>query len=226
MSISGRIRKFLSRFNRNVFVNCPFDDRFVPCFEALVFTVTACGYRIRCALEDPNGIRFRGPKLVSLIRKSDRSIHDLSRVEIDDKNPHPRFNMPFELGVAMGAKHLGTPTQQKKTAVVMVRRRFELPRYLSDMAGGDQQEHNNDPLQVMRIVAKYLHVTPDGAHLPGPTWLAKVFRGFKKEALPRMAAAARREMDECHPINDYRDFLRFVNDFLREAKILEGKQTR
>jgi hypothetical protein len=36
----------------NVFVNVPFDDKYEPIFEALVFTISACGYRVRCALED------------------------------------------------------------------------------------------------------------------------------------------------------------------------------
>ena len=30
----------------HVFVNCPFDDDYVPCFEALLFAITVCGYRV------------------------------------------------------------------------------------------------------------------------------------------------------------------------------------
>jgi hypothetical protein len=37
------------------------------------------------------------------------SFHDISRVELDSKRPRlPRFNMPFELGMAVGmAEHSG-----------------------------------------------------------------------------------------------------------------------
>jgi hypothetical protein len=37
------------------------------------------------------------------------SFHDISRVELDEKRPClPRFNMPFELGAAVGmAEHSG-----------------------------------------------------------------------------------------------------------------------
>jgi hypothetical protein len=39
------------RLNPLVFINCPFDDAYWPLFKALVFTIFACGYRSRCALE-------------------------------------------------------------------------------------------------------------------------------------------------------------------------------
>ena len=90
----------------NVFVNVPFDDKYEPLFEALVFTISACGYRVRCALEDDDSGDIRLDKLVELIRECPRSIHDLSRIE-PGENDLPRFNMPFELGLALGAKNSG-----------------------------------------------------------------------------------------------------------------------
>jgi hypothetical protein len=47
----------------NVFINCPFDDAYSSCFEALVFTITASGYRARCALEEEDGGDIRFDKL-------------------------------------------------------------------------------------------------------------------------------------------------------------------
>jgi hypothetical protein len=90
----------------NVFLNVPFDDEYEPLFAALVFTVSACGYRVRCALEDDDSGDIRLDKLVQLIRESPRSIHDLSRIQ-PGHNDLPRFNMPFELGLALGAKRFG-----------------------------------------------------------------------------------------------------------------------
>lgn len=60
----------------------------------------ACGYRVRCALEEDDSGNIRLDKLVALIRESPRSIHDLSRIELGE-NDLPRFNMPFELGMSM-----------------------------------------------------------------------------------------------------------------------------
>ena len=211
----------MSEPNRSVFVNCPFDEDFKPCFEALLFAIAACGYRVRCALEDDDGANLRFDKLIQLIRQSPRTIHDLSRVELSE-TALPRFNMPFELGLAMGARRFGNRDQRKKTALIMVREKFELPRYLSDLAGGDQHAHSNNPSKVIEIVSRYLHKTPEGGHLPGPKWLAESFALFKDDVLPALAAAAKRTLTEVDPFNDYRVYLDFVNAFLVEAKQAGG----
>lgn len=39
-------------FAASVFINCPFDNEYQPIFEAVVFTVVACGFTPRCALEE------------------------------------------------------------------------------------------------------------------------------------------------------------------------------
>jgi len=40
------------RYRQSVFINCPFDNQYWPLFEALVFTVIACEFEPRCALEE------------------------------------------------------------------------------------------------------------------------------------------------------------------------------
>jgi hypothetical protein len=80
------------RQSPNVFVHVPCDDAYEALFEALVFTVSACGYRVRCALEDDVSGDIRPDKLVQVIRESPRSIHALPRVE-PDRNELSRFNM-------------------------------------------------------------------------------------------------------------------------------------
>ena len=85
----------------------------VPRFDALIFTVTASGYEVRCALEEDDSADIRHEKLCRLIRESDKSIHDLSRVELG-KNHLPRFNMPYELGLTHGAHQIrGAPAKDQ-----------------------------------------------------------------------------------------------------------------
>ena len=67
----------------DVFVNCPFDDDYKPHFEAILFTITASSYRVRCALEEANSTSIRFEKLCRLIRESNKSIHDLSRLTLN-----------------------------------------------------------------------------------------------------------------------------------------------
>ena len=132
-----------------------------------MFTVMVSGYKVRCALEDDDAANIRFDNLRRLIRESPRTIHDLSRTELGE-NELPRFNMPFELGLAMGAKHFGGPKRRKNTALIMVRERYALPAYLSDLGGSDPAAHGGDPHAILRIVSRYLHRTPAGRLLPGP----------------------------------------------------------
>ena len=39
-----------AEYDRNVFINCPFDNAYAPIFEAIVFAVHDAGFRLRLAL--------------------------------------------------------------------------------------------------------------------------------------------------------------------------------
>lgn len=52
-------------------------------------------------------------KIYDLIRRSKYSIHDISRTELDPDHSLPRFNMPLELGIFLGAKEYGGPSQRQ-----------------------------------------------------------------------------------------------------------------
>jgi hypothetical protein len=199
----------------DVFVNCPFDSEYRPAFEALIFTVTASGYNVRCALEENDSANIRHDKLCRLIRESDRSIHDLSRVQLG-KNNLPRFNMPYELGLTHGAIRFGGRRQRTKTACIMVAEPFVMPAYISDLAGNDPHAHHNDPARVIRIIRNYLHTTPDGQMLPGAASLLSRFDRFKVD-LPRIAGTFDTGKVEIDPYESYRSYLVFLTTFLTEA---------
>jgi hypothetical protein len=194
----------------NVFVNVPFDEAYEPLFEALVFTVSACGYRVRCALEESDSGDIRLDKLVELIRESPRSIHDLSRIEVG-QNELPRFNMPFELGLALGAKRFGRRPRDR--IKIMVAEPYRLPAYLSDLGGNDPDAHGNQPERVIRIVRNYLQRSPRGAVLSGPAKLAADFATFKRR-LPAIAAEIDFAPDEVRGYRDYPTFAWCVAKFL------------
>lgn len=197
----------------NVFINCPFDDNYRPCFEALIFTITASGYRVRCALEEEDGGDVRFDKLCRLVGESDRSVHDLSRVELGD-NDLPRFNMPFELGLALGAKRFGGKRQRVKSALVMVAEKYRLPAYLSDLGGNDPAAHGGDPEKVIAIVRRYLHSTPQGMVLPGAQRFMSRFRQFQTD-LPKIAAQYEIGDGEVHPLEDFRTYVWCMGEFLK-----------
>jgi hypothetical protein len=201
--------------NVDVFINCPFDAEYRPAFEALIFAITASGYQVRCALEEDNSADIRHEKLCRLIRESDRSIHDLSRVELG-KNNLPRFNMPYELGLTHGAIKFGGRRQRTKTACIMVAEPYAMPAYISDLAGNDPFAHHNDPGRVVRIVRNYLHRTPDGQLLPGPASILAQFARFKQD-LPRIAADFDIDSHEIDPYEGYKSYLVFLTTFMTET---------
>lgn len=98
---------------RDVFINCPFDPQYRFLLHALLFAVHDCGFHARSALEIEDSGEVRVQKIIRLIGESSYAIHDISRIET------PRFNMPLELGLFLGAKAFGGPEQQAKSCIVM-----------------------------------------------------------------------------------------------------------
>lgn len=199
----------------SVFVNCPFDDDYKPSFEALLFTIQSNDFRPRCALEENDAGDIRYEKLCRLIQACDRSVHDLSRIELGSHGL-PRFNMPFELGLFMGARRFGGKRQRSKSALVMISQPYRLPVYLSDLAGNDPEAHHNRPKEVIRIVRRYLHARPDGTPLPGAARILERFNNFKA-ALPSLATALEIATDEVDPFREYRTYIWLMAEFIRTA---------
>ena len=207
----------MSERSRNVFVNCPFDEEFRGAFEAIVFAVSAMGYKPRCALEENDSGHLRLDKLYRLIENCDITIHDLSRTEPAQNPVHgvslPRFNMPFELGVTLGAKRFGGTRQKRKRTLVMVRRPHLLGAYLSDLAGVDPVTHALDAAIILSEIRKFLHRDPAGQTLPGAAYCRRRFGEFRA-ALPKLARRAGHKPEEMHPIFNYRVFLETVVQYV------------
>lgn len=205
----------MKRHRLNVFVNVPFDDDYASLFDALIFAVYACGYRARCALEASDSGDIRLDKLVQLMRASPRSVHDLSRIELG-KNELPRFNMPFELGMAIGAKRFGGPRHRSDRIKIVVAQPYKLPAYLSDLGGNDPDAHNGNPAELIRIVRNFLDISPTGGPLAGPAKMVDTFEAFKA-ALPELAKRIEHQPQEIGGFKSYRPFLWCVAEFLKRA---------
>lgn len=140
----------------DVFINCPFDADFKPIFQALIFTIFACGFRPRSARELDDGGQTRIEKLYGLIQECRYGIHDLSRTELDDKNQLPRFNMPLELGLFLGAKRYGDVAQRDKRLLILDIERFRYQKFISDLAGMDIHEHEGTAETAVRETRDWL----------------------------------------------------------------------
>jgi hypothetical protein len=96
----------MDNFEKNVFVNCPFDDDYRQLLLSIIFTIKYLGYIPRLSLERADSAESRIDKIVGLIEESKFGIHDLSRMISSGENEHFRMNMPFELGIDYGSKAL------------------------------------------------------------------------------------------------------------------------
>jgi hypothetical protein len=70
-----------ANYDLDVLINCPFDKKYRPIFEAIIFAVHYCGFQARYALESDNALDNRFAKIVKIISECKYSIHDISRTE-------------------------------------------------------------------------------------------------------------------------------------------------
>lgn len=77
-------------FDRNVFINFPFDEEYLPLLRALLFTILYLGLNPRIALESLDSGRPRIEKVVRLIKESRYAIHDLSRLRAREAGEYSR----------------------------------------------------------------------------------------------------------------------------------------
>lgn len=186
----------------SVFINVPFDRRYRKLFHALVFTVHECGFFARCALEGDDGSQMRMDKLYDIIRDSPLGIHDLSRTTLDSKNRLPRFNMPLELGIFLGAKRYGGSIQRRKSCLILERDLYRYQKFCSDIAGQDIRAHHDTVEDAIVAVRNWLRTSRPAMTMPGGGVLAKRYVQFRFD-FPRMCKV--REVDRLDPpFIDYR----------------------
>jgi hypothetical protein len=131
----------------SVFLNIPYDSRFENLFLAYIAGISAFGFAPRATLEIPFGQR-RLDRILSLIRQSHYSVHDLSRVQLDRTVPcTPRFNMPFELGLVIA---LERSVHANHSWIVCETVPHRIKKSLSDLDGTDAYIHGGTIAGVFR----------------------------------------------------------------------------
>jgi len=202
MAVSKRV------YEQNVFINCPFDRDYTPIFDAVVFAVFDCGFRPLCARERMNSAQVRIDKITDLIRDARYSIHDLSRTEVDERYSLPRFNMPLELGIALGCMKFGAGRQRQKSALILDRHRYRYHKFVSDIAGQDVSEHGNRPERAIEVVRNWLRTESGLLDIPGAEYIRSRYRRFKRN-LPEIASVAHLNprrltyVDYCYTISEW-----------------------
>jgi hypothetical protein len=186
----------------DVFVNCAFDHQFKPVFDAIVFAVVRCGFRPRTALETDDGSENRFSKIQQLIEECTYGIHDISRTESDGTPPLPRFNMPLELGVFLGAKRYGGVAQKRKRVLILDVEQYRYQRFMSDVAGQDIHAHSGNPRAAIVEVVNWLRASSEMPNIPGGTRAAEEYTVFR-QLLPALLQGAGLDLSDV-TFRDYR----------------------
>jgi hypothetical protein len=180
---------------RDVFINCPFSADYQESFEAIVYAVIRSGFTPRCARENDDGGEVRIDKICRIIGESRYGIHDISKTELDPASGLPRFNMPLELGLFLGARKFGGRAYASKKALILDRENHRYQAFISDIAGQDIHSHNGDVRQAIECVATWLLDEAGDPDVPGGRAIAMEFERFRA-GLPGIAASKRMEPDE------------------------------
>ena len=200
-------------YDYDVFINCPFDPEYRSVLDALVFVVHDCGFQARCALEIDDSGRVRIENIVELIRECRYGIHDISRTELDTENRLPRFNMPLELGLFLGATRFGSSKQKNKRSLILDREPYRYQTFISDIAGQDIKSHGGDPEVAIRRVRDWLRNSPiiSGLSIPGSQRIVERYRLFREE-LPELCRRSHLDPDDLI----FNDFTACVSEWLKE----------
>jgi len=200
-------------YERNVFVNCPLDEEYRHLFEAVVFGIHDCSYIARCALEVDDASEVRIEKITKIIGDCRYGIHDISRTAADAATDLPRFNMPLELGLFLGAKRFGRSEQKLKICLILDVERYRYQKFISDIAGQDIAAHSGDSGTAIRIVRDWLsNATPKPIRIPGGSAITSRYVAFRKE-LPALCERVHLRVDEL----TFKDYVAQVEEWLKDA---------
>src|SRR3989441_3390753 len=157
----------------NAFLNVPYDARYEKLFVALIAGLCAFGLRPRATLEIPGGTR-RLDRILELISVCRYSFHDLSRIQLS--RGAPRFNMPFEIGLAVATARW-RPAHQW---FLFEARPFRVQHTLSDLGGTDAYAHGEGP---RRLLIALTDALVGVAKQPTVDELYRIFRRLSDESI-------------------------------------------
>jgi hypothetical protein len=136
----------------SVFINMPYEDGYEERLLALIAGLTLYGLVPTAAMvsgDDPNRLE----RILEAISDCRLSIHDLTWMSLDGRDPQtPRFNMPFELGMAVA---LARDARNEYVILDTVPNRLD--KALSDVRGMDAQIFDGSAMGVFRVLSNIFH---------------------------------------------------------------------
>lgn len=201
-------------FEQNVFINCPFDNDFKPLLKALVFELIYLGFSPKLS-QTLSSSAIRVNQIKNLIKNCKFGIHDLSRSKAMVAGELPRFNMPYELGLDIGALEYGSRKLKTKRILILETERFHYQKVISDIAGQDIENHNDDPKTLITKVRNWFSANFPEETIVGQSVIWIAYNQFIDDLNTNLSASYTEDEIEEMPIGD---FIKFANDWISEFK--------
>ncbi len=198
---------------KNVFINCPFDSKYFDLLQTLVFTVVYFDYNPRISLESSDSGQSRLEKIVSLIKESQYSIHDLSRLQAKEVNEYYRLNMPFELGIDFGLRSFDKSFRDKRS-LILETERYDYMKAISDINGFDIKSHRDIPEQLIKCLRSWFSETVGLRNLNSSAKIYSDFIDFNTDLF-------RRKMNKYAGKNTSTEAERFADSEIQQMTIPE-----
>lgn len=168
----------MNNFEKNVFINCPFNEEYKPLLKVLIYVIAKIGLIPRIALERNDSAEVRLNKIKEILEESKYSIHDLSRSKSSKEGEYYRLNMPFELGLDFGCKvYHSNKFYRDKKFLILEEERYSTQKELSDMAGADCKCHKGEAEELVSEIRTWF--SENGIeNLPSPSYLWDSYNFF------------------------------------------------
>ncbi len=201
-------------FEKNVFINCPFDKDYIFLMRTLTFTLQYLDFSPFVS-QTISSSTIRVNQIKEHIRSCKYSIHDLSRSRPMKKGELPRFNMPYELGLDLGACEFGGKILSTKKTLILETRRFNYQQVLSDISGQDIENHDDDPKTMLTKVRNWISNNSTSV-IVGQSQIWIALNQFNSDLTRRLSSTySTKDINEM-PIGDY---MKFTSEWISKFKV-------
>lgn len=201
-------------FEQNVFINCPFDKEYKPLLRALIFELLYLGFIPKLS-QTLSSSSIRINQIKDLIKSSKYGIHDLSRSKAMKIDELPRFNMPYELGLDIGALEFGNKKLKSKRVLILETEKYHYQKVISDIAGQDIENHNDDPKALITKVRNWFSANLINETIVGQSVIWIAYNQFLEDLNTQLSSTYSTQEIEDMPLID---FIKFSRDWIRRFK--------
>ncbi|MGB8193179.1 MAG: hypothetical protein WCF67_14720 [Chitinophagaceae bacterium] len=190
-------------FEKNFFINCPFDKDYHNLLRPLIFTILYFDLEPKIS-QTRSSSNIRIDEIKKMIRESKYAIHDLSRSRYSENNDLPRLNMAYELGLDIGCAEYGNKKLKEKRILILESEKYHYQKVISDIAGQDISSHNNNPKLLVKIVRDWFSTMDEYRVYPSPNEIWNDYQKFANilEKQLYLFNFSPKDVDEL-PINDF-----------------------